>query len=111
MKFKVSVETGGVGKRLGKLKSNNSLGTFCANTLAKMMRPYIPERDSILINSYTVEPWMLTYDTPYARAMYYGSVKGRPVRFHKATARTKWDTHVDGQDFAKQVEGYMRAAL
>ena len=111
MKFKVSTDMVGVGKRLGKIKSNNSLGTFAANTLAKMMRPYIPERDSILINSYTAAPWMLTYDTPYARAMYYGQVKGSPVRFHKATARTKWDTHVDKADFARQVEAYTRAAL
>lgn len=111
MKFKVSTEMGGLKRKLGKLKSNGQLGAFYANTLAKMMRPYIPERDSILINSYTAAPWMLTYDTPYARAMYYGTVKGSPVRFHKATARTKWDTHVDRADFARQVEPYTRAAL
>lgn len=111
MKFRVKVDMSGAERKIGKLKGNSSLGAFYASTLAKMMRPYIPERDSILINSYTAAPWMLTYDTPYARAMYYGKVKGRPVRFHKATARTKWDTHVDKVDFARQVEAYTRTVL
>lgn len=111
MRFSVKVDMSGVQRKVVSLKGNRGLGTFAANTLAKMMRPYIPERDSILINSYTAAPWMLTYDTPYARAMYYGQVKGSPVRFHKATARTKWDTHVDKADFARQVEAYTRAAL
>lgn len=108
--IKVTANTSGVSKKVGKWSKDSGLGNFAAMTLARMMRPFIPERDSILINTYNVSPWKLSYTAPYARPMYYGVVKGTPVRYHKATAAPKWDTHVNKADYAKQLEDYIKRA-
>lgn len=107
----VKASVGGIGKKLGKLSKDSGLGTYAANTMQKMMRPFIPERDSILINSYNIKPWHVTYDAPYAAPMYYGVVKGTNVKYHKSTARPKWDTHVDKADYTRQLEGYVKKMM
>lgn len=108
LEIKVTGNTSGVERKVGKLSKDDGLGTFAATTLARMMRPFIPERDSILINTFRVKPWKLSYTAPYARPMYYGTVNGTTVKYHKATAVPKWDEHVDKADYAKQLEGYIK---
>lgn len=105
---KVTADMAGVTKKVGKWSKDSGLGNFASMTLARMMRPFIPERDSILINKFSVKPWELSYTAPYAKPMYYGVVKGTQVKYHKSTATSKWDKHINKADFAKQLEGYIK---
>lgn len=106
--IKVTANTSGVSKKVGKWSKDSGLGNFAAMTLARMMRQFIPERNSVLINTFNVSPWKLSYTAPYARPMYYGMVKGTEVKYHKATARPRWDEGVNKADYAKQLEGYIK---
>lgn len=108
LNIKVTANTSGVIKKVGKWSKDNGLGTFAAMTMARMMRPFIPERDSVLINTFSVKPWKLSYTAPYARPMYEGVVKGTTVKYRKPTARPHWDEGVDKADYASQLEGYIK---
>lgn len=111
LEISVKDVTSGIHAKLGKLSKDSGLGTFAATTLARMMRPYIPERDSILINTYSIKPWQVSYTAPYARPMYEGVVKGTRVRYHKATAVPHWEKHVDKPSYAAQLQSYIKRVL
>lgn len=111
--FEITVtdNTKGLAQRIGKLSKDKGLGTYAANMLQEKMRQFIPERDSILIDSYSIKPWQVTYKQPYAKAMYYGIVKGTKVTYHKPTATSKWEKQVDKASFAKELEDYIKRIL
>ena len=107
LEVKVKANLSGLERKVGGLSKDAGLGRFAAATLERMMQPYVPERDSILIKTYRISPWHVTYTAPYARPMYYGVVKGKQVRYGKATALPKWNEHIDMRDFASQLNAYV----
>jgi hypothetical protein len=49
------------------------------NEVAKQSDPYVPMQQGILKNTRIIGPDSITYNTPYARNMYYGKVMVDPV--------------------------------
>lgn len=49
------------------------------NEVAKHSDPYVPMQQGILKNTRIIGPDSITYNTPYARNMYYGKVMVDPV--------------------------------
>lgn len=109
----INVDMSGVNKKLDALTLNRRLGLFAASEAARLMQPYVPEREGILKNSpaNNPRPWIVTYDTPYARAMYEGVVRGRKVRYTKPTAISHWDKGINVAELAQALTSWIRVHL
>lgn len=114
LEIKVTDNTQGIAKKIGKLSKDNALGMFAATALVKAMEPYVPFRTGALSQSHKQQPWKVTYSASYARPMYYGVVKGTSVRYtkeHHPQATSRWAKHIDKASYAKQLEGYVKKVL
>lgn len=98
IKFDVKAEASGIAAKVGKISTNKQVGMFAANEAERLMQPYVPERDSILVGSTAIAPFKVTYNTPYARYQYEGrNIKNRT----KATSMSHWDKGLAGAGIAK----------
>lgn len=105
-----SVNTNRVSTKINKIKSNSSLGMFAALEAARLMQPYVPEREGILKGSVLMsEPWVVVYSTPYAAYQYYGvSKSGGGLRYSKPTARSHWEQGINKGDLARSLTAYIK---
>lgn len=60
---------------------NPPFGLFLAHTWKRLINPYTPHREGMLENNVTYEPFLIHYNSEYARYMYGGVVYVDPV-FH-----------------------------
>lgn len=97
------VDVSGVVKKVQRIKNDDAIGTFAASEAARLMQPYVPEREGILKIA-TARPWKVVYTVPYAAYQYYGT------RFHhpKPTATSHWDKELDKGALARIVEAYIK---
>lgn len=70
--------------------SEPNLGRFLATEAARGMNEYVPMFTGILASSATVEPFAVTYNTSYARYVYYGDRMKISHERHPL-ASTHWD--------------------
>lgn len=88
VKFTVKANMSGVPAKVSAICKDPSVGNFAANEAERLMQRYVPERDSILVGSTSIAPFMVTYSTPYAHYQY----EGRRVRHRtKAGSMSHWD--------------------
>lgn len=114
LRINVKDDVSGISQKIGKLSKDRGLGMYAATALVRLMEPFVPFRTGALSKSHSEKPWEVSYKAPYAKAMYYGKVKGTSVRYtreHHPQATSKWDSHIDKASYAKQLEGYVRKAL
>lgn len=90
MAVKVTVDMSGVSAKLDSIAKDRGLGMFLATEAASGMDQYVPYRDGALSGSATPEPFAVTYSTPYARKMYYGTDFKFSRQGH-AKATAEWD--------------------
>lgn len=86
----VKVDMSGVQSKLSKIASDKKLGLVLAQEAADGMRKFVPRRTGALMTSAKLSPFKVTYNTPYARRMFYG----QGLRFSKdkhPLARARWD--------------------
>lgn len=108
VRFTVTADMAGVPAKVESVCSDTGLGMFAASEAERLMQPYVPERDSILIASTTREPFAVTYSTPYARRQYYG----RGIRrYTKPTARSHWEKGINVPDLANAVSAYIKGRM
>lgn len=109
----VRVDMSGVSTKLDALRASQQLGLYASTEAARLMQPYVPEREGVLKDSPASEPkpWAVVYNTPYARAMYEGVVKGTRVRYTKPTALSHWDRGLDVPAFAKSLQQWIRSRM
>lgn len=109
----VRVDMSGVPTKLDALRANQQLGLYASTEAARLMQPYVPEREGILKDSPASEPrpFAVVYNTPYARAMYEGVVKGTRVRYTKPTAISHWERGIDTQAYARSLQGWIARSL
>lgn len=107
----IRVDVSGVPKKLQEIKTDPKLGMHVANEAARLMQPFVPEREGILKNATTdSRPWVVVYDTPYARKMYEGKAdSGAPLKYTKPTAMAHWERGIDGNPaLADSINAYLR---
>lgn len=106
--------------RLG-IQPNGPVQLFFANECAKAMDKYVPFDEGTLAETVIIngEPTAnvtansITYDMPYAKTVYYGIRKGKPITIHTnkhTQATTYWDKHMwtaQGQEIVKRVQNYV----
>lgn len=100
----VKADMSGVAAKIDKICKSKSLGMFAASEAARMMRPYVPELDSILIDSTSIKPFQVTYNTPYAHYQWEGRrIKNRT----KAGSRSHWEQGINVVDLANAITAYL----
>nr|DAU49750.1 MAG TPA: Minor capsid protein [Caudoviricetes sp.] len=87
---KIEHDLGKVYSFIDGTNSDPTLGRFLATEAARGMTPYVPMFTGILAASATVEPFAVTYNTPYARYVYYGD-RMRISKERHPLASTHWD--------------------
>lgn len=98
IRFGVKADFPGVPAKIDKISKNKQVGNFAANEAERLMQPYVPERDSILIGSTSIAPFKVIYNTPYAHYQY----EGRNIRNRtKATSMSHWEKGLAGAGVAK----------
>ena len=78
-----------VSKTVSKIAGNN-IGLKLANEWRRLIQPFVPRRNDLLMNTVEVTPWYVRYKQAYARKMY----KGKNLRFrHDKNPRAThhWD--------------------
>ena len=70
--MKVTLESGGVHRKLVSIPKDDGLGLFLATEAMRGMSQYVPMRNGFLDASATATPFEVSYSTPYARTVYYG---------------------------------------
>ena len=69
---------------------DDSVGIFAAETCARYFNPYVPMRDGFLSQTYTTEPFKITYEQIYAHNMYTGVGYNFSTEQHP-NATSYWD--------------------
>lgn len=87
---KVRADMSGVDAKINKIKNDQGLGNVLASTAADGMDKYVPYRSSALATSVQHKPFVVTYNTPYARRMYYGEGFKFSTNGH-LLASARWD--------------------
>ena len=71
--MKITLQLGGVPKKINKIAHNEKVGIFLATTCARYMDQYVPYRKGALAGSVKTDvPFEVSYNTPYARRIFYG---------------------------------------
>lgn len=99
----VKVDVSGIQSKLRRITTDSSTGLFAASEAARLMQPYVPEREGILKIA-TARPWKVMYTVPYAAYQYYGS------GFHhsKPTAVSHWDRELNKDALARVIQAYIK---
>lgn len=99
----VKIDMSGIQSRITRVSTDSTIGQFAAEEAARLMQPYVPERDSILKDA-TPKPWKVMYTTPYAAAQYYGESFHHP----KPSATDHWDRKLDKPALAREITNYIK---
>lgn len=103
-----SVDVSGVPRKLDAIKNNTSFGLFASSEAARLMHPYVPRREGVLASSAnTSRPWLVSYNTPYARSQYYGT-RFRHPRPPNIRGRAYWDKAIDKEALGRALTRYLR---
>lgn len=103
------------------IEPNGRVQKFFTNECAKAMDRFVPFDSGDLAGTVIQngEPTMnvtatyIIYQQNYAKVVYYGIRKGKPIHIHTdkhADATTYWDKHMwtaKGQDIVKRVQRYV----
>lgn len=87
---KVKANTSGIASKVRHIAKDDGLGNVLASTAAAGMDKFVPKRSGALAGSAKPSPFKVSYNTPYARRMYYGD----GFNFSKdknPLARARWD--------------------
>ena len=128
----VTVEFYDVDATLNRIVNNNAVGRFTAETWAKEFSKYVPMDSGILFENYTTQPWLVTYESPYAHYQWQGELyvspttgspwaladevkvpAGRPLRYDTskhALATSHWEEvayKAKAKDVAEQISQFI----
>lgn len=87
---KVKANTSGIASKVKRIAKDDGLGNVLASTANDGMAKFVPKRSGALVGSGQASPFKVTYNTPYARRMYYGE----GFNFSKdrnPLAQARWD--------------------
>ena len=70
---KTKANMSGVSSKVSRISKDSGLGTFLASEAMKGMAKFVPMRTGQLAYSGRVQPFRVTYSTPYANRVYHGS--------------------------------------
>lgn len=91
---KVTLELYAPQKTVQRILGSDDVGVFLAATWAKYFAKYVPEDTGILKSDVTIDPFLVTYESIYARYQYYGEKYVDPVYnvggFHNADFSQWW---------------------
>lgn len=90
MAVSVKVDIPNPSKTISNLTGNNRIKLFTAETCARHFNQYVPMQSGTLSQTYTTEPGKITYNAPYAKAMYFGTGFNFSKEMHPL-ATSKWD--------------------
>jgi hypothetical protein len=79
---------------------DDDVGIFMAETCGRYMNKYVPMQTGMLSQTYTVDPYLLTFNQPYAKKMYYGDDLNFSKEKHPL-ARSHWDVPVQKNNRVK----------
>lgn len=103
-------------KTADRICENRQVGLFLANTWGNYFDKYTPMQEGILMSNKTIEPFTVTYDSPYAHYQWEGISRfsGNPLNYSKeqnplATSHWEVPAYEAFQDsVAKQVTAFIR---
>lgn len=107
---KVTAEIYDPNGSINRITGERKVGLFMAETVARYMNQYIPKYKGPLSQSYTPEPFKLTYFQPYAHYQYNG-VNFNFNKEHHPLATHHWDEAVQRthkNQIAKEVTAFIR---
>lgn len=87
----VGVDVSGVPRKVARIKGDNALGRFAAETARAGMEPYVPARSGYMYRTASTEPWAVNYTTPYAAYVYYGKRIRHYTAHPHPNAGKEWD--------------------
>ncbi|MES1923533.1 hypothetical protein MHBO_005120 [Bonamia ostreae] len=93
-----------------RLFDNNRVGTFTAETAARLMTPYVPMDSGTLSSNYRTTPFKVEYLAPYAHYQYEGSGFNFSREKHRL-ATAQWDKAMNkakGKELAKEIEEFIK---
>ena len=111
MKAKVvSVNVSGVVSKVRRITKNKTLGMYAVNETARLLQPYVPEREGILKSATGAsKPWLLVYGTPYAHYQWNGVSKGgKGLSYTKPTATSHWEKQLDKSRLARALTAFLK---
>lgn len=94
---------------IGRIKDNKT-GTFVAETCGRYFNKYVPWRKGNLSQTYTTEPYKITYEMPYADRLY----NGKGFKFSKLQhplATSHWDKAAyaaQKDDIVNEISAYLQ---
>lgn len=98
-----------------RLKTNNKIGLFLAQTWAKELNDFVPMDKGPLYTNKTIQPFKIIYNMPYAKYQFYGrSKKGRPLNYNRekhSLATSKWNekgSRVKGKKVASELTAFLK---
>lgn len=107
LKAKVKVDVSGVPQQIRAIAKNPTVGEFAATELYNLSQQFTPRRDGGLIKSATIEAWKLSYNTPYARRLWYGDNLNFSQEL-SPSATSRWAEQVDKQKLAQSITDYLK---
>lgn len=104
VKPKLTVNMSGVAAKVTSISKNRSLHQYLASQAADGMDKFVPYRSGALAASVSVgvDGTFITYNTPYARRMYYGDDFKFSTDQHPA-AQSYWDEGFKNAGGAEQL--------
>lgn len=90
--------------------SNPEVGQFAAEDVMRLSQPYVPVDQSFLMKSAQAEPFLVTWNTPYAHYQWNGiSKSGKELKYTKTTAHSHWEQQIDKSELARDITEYLRS--
>lgn len=120
-KLKTDIQFSCDPEKVHRFSTDKRIGIFTAETCARYMDKYIPMDTGMLAQTYTTEPFLITYEQPYAHYQYYGEnlnhpplstygSGGTPPQQLHPLATHHWDKPMwkaHGNQIAKEISAYI----
>lgn len=102
-------EMGGAVAKLRAIATDRQLGAYASEQAARLMEPFVPmDTGALAASAGKSQPWVVTYDTPYARRQYYGDGFNFSREKHPA-AKARWDEGPDWQELGDLLTAKLRS--
>ena len=106
----IKMDLSGVPVKISKICKSEKVGLYFAQQAERLMAPYVPMDTGMLVDNTTVEPFKVTYDSPYAHHIF----EGHGLNFNKEKhplATERWDNAMSvakGSQLANEVSNFIR---
>lgn len=96
-------------EQFAKKVQNNRFGLFTAQEWKRLIDPYTPRDTGTMQDTAKITPWTITYDTKYAKYVYYG--KRMNFKHNNPYSTYEWDNAAANAGQQDKLTRTLNAAL